>query len=144
MNDILNSPITVRHCVLSSCQSGLSHNLVMADEFLSVQSAFFYRGCTSVIATLWPVGDFLALCFAARFYSCLADTQTLNALMWRKAFRATVHWLRTSPVSRVKLLLDRLGVSYELPGSVRLAPDDSLPFANFYSWGAFSLMSRAE
>ncbi len=144
VSHILDSPNTLRHCILSSCQSGLSHNLTRVDEFLSIQSAFFYRGCTSVIATLWPVGDFLSLCFAARFYSYLADIPTLNARSWRMAFRASVHWLRTSRTAEVKRLLAQLGISNEFPPSLMAAPHDALPFAELYSWGAFSLMTRVE
>ncbi|OKX77657.1 hypothetical protein AUO95_15550 [Corynebacterium glutamicum] len=68
---ILSSPAKAQLVVLGSCESGLPQNFQLQDEYLSVQSAFWYSGANYVAGTHWSVGDRAAAAFATAFYGTL-------------------------------------------------------------------------
>lgn len=70
---ILSSPAKAQLIVLGSCESGLPQNFQLQDEYLSVQSAFWYSGVSYVAGTHWSVGDRAAAEFATAFYGMLFD-----------------------------------------------------------------------
>jgi CHAT domain-containing protein len=57
--------------ILSACQSGRGR-LETGEGILGLPRVFFYSGASSVITTLWPVGDAKAESFMARYYRRLA------------------------------------------------------------------------
>lgn len=68
---ILSSPTKAQLIVLGSCESGLPQNFQLQDEYLSVQSAFWYSGVNYIAGTHWSVGDRAAAAFATAFYGTL-------------------------------------------------------------------------
>lgn len=68
---ILTSKIKAQLVVLGSCESGLPQNFQLQDEYLSVQSAFWYSGANYVAGTHWSVGDRAAASFATAFYGAM-------------------------------------------------------------------------
>jgi hypothetical protein len=101
---------------LSSCQSGLAGPLVLADEFLSLQSALLYAGCRLSVGTLWPIIDIVGLLFFTRFYSMLfsAGYASLDFNAAWKALDGTRRWMKDSPVSEVIEFCDSHGVIWPL------------------------------
>jgi len=73
VSDILRLPgLDCSLVTLSSCQSGLSGSLTLADEFLSLQSALLYSGARLTVGTLWPIMDIVGLAFFSHFYRRLS------------------------------------------------------------------------
>lgn len=68
---ILNCSLKAKLVLLGSCESGLPQNFQMQDEFLSIQSAFWYSGVSYVAGTHWSVTDRAASAFAKSFYKHL-------------------------------------------------------------------------
>lgn len=67
---------------LGSCESGLPMNFQLQDEYLSIQSAFWYSRAQYTIGTLWPVGDEVAMAFAKEFYSTCSLKLLTTPLWW--------------------------------------------------------------
>jgi len=57
--------------ILSACQTGRGR-METGEGILGLPRIFFYAGASSVITTLWPVGDARAAIFMASFYRHLA------------------------------------------------------------------------
>jgi CHAT domain-containing protein len=69
---------------LSGCETGVgsawSTQFARGEDYATLAQAFLYAGATSVVATLWRIGDDGAAAFAERFYAragTLAPAQAL-------------------------------------------------------------------
>jgi hypothetical protein len=140
VEDILGSrQINCALVTLSSCQSGLSGPLVLADEFLSLQSALLYSGCRLSIGTLWPIIDIVGLLFFTRFYSALLSDGFASLdfnTVW-EALDETRRWMRDSPVSEVIEFCDSHAVIWPLAWS--RVPNDTKILSQPSVWAAFYL-----
>lgn len=143
-SEILESGPKPDYCVLSSCQSGAAQNFKDQDEYLSLQSAFIYKGGSLAIGTAWPVGDFVAFCFTARLYGELSARESTTLTAWIECFWAAQSWLRAAQVEELRRLLGEMDANVQLPAFLDVADGSFRPFAEFYDWAAFSLMARLD
>ena len=57
---------------LSACETARADTLTQpGDDFAGLVGAFFRAGCPSVVASLWPVADAVAVTLAEKFYNAL-------------------------------------------------------------------------
>jgi CHAT domain-containing protein len=83
--------------VLSACETGLAE-AAHGDEMVGLVRAFLVAGSARVLASLWPVGDRIALQFMTSFYAALrAGTSPSAALRLaqealRKEHPHPFHW----------------------------------------------------
>ncbi len=85
--------------VLSACLSGMSQ-VTDSDELLGLVRGFFHAGCSSVVASLWPVHSDATAYLMSEFHSAIKRTPRANkAAALRKAmisvkarFPFTVFW----------------------------------------------------
>lgn len=124
---------------LSSCQSGLAGPLVLADEFLSIQSALLHAGCRLTVGTLWPILDIVGLLFFTRFYANLASggSMHIDFLAAWNALNETRRWMQIAPVSEIVATCDGLGVAWPL-GWAHLHEDTKV-LSEPSIWAAFYL-----
>ncbi|ASE12331.1 CHAT domain-containing protein [Kocuria rhizophila] len=132
-------------CVLlSSCESGLAQNFMHQEEYLSLQSAFFYRGANVTVGTMWPVLDFVAFVFFSRMYFELGTFESFGINELTRSFRLAQRWMRTATLLDLFNFFDTCRVPYDLPrGMQRMDPRDK-PFESIINWGCFNLMARIE
>jgi CHAT domain-containing protein/Tfp pilus assembly protein PilF len=71
VRELYNRRIEANLVVLSACQTGRGR-LEAGEGILGLPRIFFYAGASSVITTLWPVGDANAQKIMAAFYRYLA------------------------------------------------------------------------
>ncbi|WP_081329050.1 CHAT domain-containing protein [Rhodococcus erythropolis] len=140
--DILDHGPRPDYAVVSSCESGVAHNFNTQDEYLSIQSAFLYRGATISIGTLWPVTDFGALCFTSRLYWQLSQEPSLAYKNWINSFSLSQKWIREATVAELESFLGTLSIEIRIPDRVRNMSIEDHPFRSPYYWSAFSIMAR--
>lgn len=132
VSDILHVNVGAELVVLSSCQSGLAHNVMLQDEVLSIQSSFYYSGARAVVGTCWPILDVASYVFSYYFYPALGELGKFDSESAAVAAKVAVDRMRLATRSDVGGLLEALGFDVELAG-------DS-PFFSFYDWAAFSVL----
>lgn len=138
-----------RLAVLTACEAG-GGGYATVDEATGLPAAFAAVGAGSVVASLWPVDDDLAVLFTERFYRHLSDSLTdgagagvdVAALCARAR-----NELRTSSADAVVDQLDQLiSVTADIPARARLrvararhAAGPSRPFEHPIHWAAFAV-----
>lgn len=136
--DILSEEINIGSAVLNSCQSGMSQNLMLSEESLSLQSSLFLKGARWVIGTVWPVADRVGLVFSFLFYRQVSvDSDSVEIMT---AVSAAKNGIRNMTVGEFNSIIDYLGGEESLKFSS--LPETALPFNHFYLWAPFVLMSR--
>ena len=130
--------------VLSACESGGSGLEPDIDEPLGLPAALQLAGVSTVIATLWPVTDVVAVLFADLFYAKLAHSAgmvDLTAVVADIADR-----LRGFTREEAASLLDDLGrrtgdakARFRLKAAARLilAGDETRPYGDPIAWASF-------
>ncbi|NES95824.1 MAG: tetratricopeptide repeat protein [Desertifilum sp. SIO1I2] len=76
---------------LSACETGLTSNDNITDEFIGLASAFLAAGTTYVMSTLWSVDDIASALFIIKFYELLKTNPTNPPA----ALKAAQTWMRT-------------------------------------------------
>ncbi|MCD8485184.1 MAG: CHAT domain-containing protein [Desertifilum sp.] len=76
---------------LSACETGLTSNYTITDEFVGLASAFLAAGTTYVMSTLWSVDDIASALFIIKFYELLKTNLTNPPA----ALDAAQTWMRT-------------------------------------------------
>jgi CHAT domain-containing protein len=97
---ILEMPVRARLVVLSACDTVTGREIPM-EGILGLTQAFLYAGAQQVISSAWPVDDFVAHQFMARFYEALlvrgmppaaAVRSAQLSMMRTKAFAEPAKW----------------------------------------------------
>ncbi len=140
VRDILYAEKNVEYVFLSSCESGLSYNAFETEDFLSIQSSFIYGGAQAAIGTMWPVRDFTAFCFAARFYFELNLHPENEVGGWIAAHRNTQLWMRSVTAEKLIEFFAGFDENSEMVGRVRSLEGKDRIFESILDWGAFSVM----
>jgi len=126
--------------VLGSCQSGLSRDAMHPDEMLSIQSAIYYAGATTVIGTSWPIRDYVGFAFTAQFYESLQleklddSSSVVDAVS--SAYVSAINWMIGASTSQLNALLKQNGAE-EVS-----RPEDGAAF-DYYDWAAFGVIGVA-
>lgn len=143
--DVARLPLRRREmALLAACSSGQAA-LSLPDESVGLPTALLSIGFTSVVATLWPVGDAVAFVTMARFLELRSADPSLPVA---EGLRRTRRWVRGATCTELNAWLDELIISVPLDMDVcaRLRaewaayPDlvDPVPYADARDWGAFA------
>lgn len=140
--------------VLNGCESGVQSISKQDDQFGPI-AAYLFAGARCVVSTLWRVDDLVGLLFADRFYSRLADGESLGS-----AFSQTLAFLRGATgelvsgqavadyLEREQLLeafadpRDRDECREQVEDLAEDHPDEA-PFANPWYWATYTLSGAA-
>jgi CHAT domain-containing protein len=128
--------------VLSACETSITDPDDLADEYLGIASGFIFTGTSSVISTLWSVGDLSSSILIERFYRLHLD----SGLSPEAALRQAQIWLRDMTAAELTHHLGRLrrqrGSGYENVSAAwrRFAAMDPRvkPYDHPYYWAAFT------
>lgn len=122
---------------LSSCQSGLTSTLTLADEYIGLHTAFVYCGYSAVVGTLWPVYDVASFVFISKLYANLLEASDLSAPEVYFAVRRTGRWIRQASIDLITEFFDESAVAWAVPSSMTSAAGPSVPFAHPRHWAAY-------
>ena len=90
VEEIFKSEISPRHLVtLSACETGLTGDKELIDEFVSLGSAFLAKGASYIITSLWRVDERATAILLMRFHQLIKDRVATVT-----AFNQAVNWLR--------------------------------------------------
>lgn len=139
---ILSLPPTLNLLVttMSSCQSGQISTGVLADELISLNSAFLYRGCRFVVSTLWPVLDSGSYVFMSRFYWAVSSRNRLDLGCLSACLTSTQLWMRDSTRGVIATFMQEHGL--KVPDFFERLSDDATPFKHPRIWAAYYLSAR--
>ena len=106
---------------LSACETSITSNQTILNEYIGLSSAFLYAGCSSVIGTLWTVNDISSCLLMVRFYqlyrgdSDYPTCQANSALSLRQAQT----WLRSITRSQTRDLCKEWLQSSDIPPDIK-------------------------
>ncbi|MBK8463296.1 MAG: CHAT domain-containing protein [Nigerium sp.] len=146
--DVARLPIRRRDlALLAACSSG-QPALSLPDESVGLPTALLSIGFTSVVATLWPVGDAVAFVTMARLLELRATDPAMPAA---EALRRTRGWVRRATCAQLNAWLDGLlvAVPFDTVVAARLRaewaayPDliEPMPYADARDWAAFACVT---
>ncbi|MBD2184983.1 CHAT domain-containing protein [Aerosakkonema funiforme] len=150
----LDTPSHALVC-LSACETGLTGNEGLIDEFVGLVSGFLAKGATYVISTLWRVQEISTALVMIRFYQLLKESVPPAV-----ALKQAQNWLRTVEYSTVIPLLRQFAVELEseaphcsefLEGTADRAEDKAgkmglcdRSYAHPYYWAGFILSGKVQ
>ncbi|MEW6495216.1 MAG: CHAT domain-containing protein, partial [Cyanobacteriota bacterium] len=131
---------------LSACETGITGQEDLINEFVGLVSGFLSAGATSVISSLWLAGDLSTAFLMIKFHENLKTSDSVAI-----ALNQAQKWLRSLTIEELDIVLDKLKPQIEqafaqLPKSKYKIFEVSLeqarkrkpyPFANPYYWAAF-------
>jgi hypothetical protein len=135
-----------RLAVLTACEAA-GGGLTGADEATGLPAALTAAGVPTVVASMWPVEDDVAVVFADRFYRRLADRRATGAVDVAALVDAVAEELRRLPRSEVdRILAALIEQTTDRPARARLraararrTDGPQRPFANPVCWAAFAV-----
>lgn len=132
-----------RLIVLSACETAVTGNQTITDEYVGLVSGFLRSGATHVLSTLWTVESFATTLLTVTFYQNLHSgqppaTALKNAQIWLKNATKTdlKQWLNEA----IALLADdepAQDILREQQELVKMKSDR--PYSHPYYWSAFTL-----
>jgi CHAT domain-containing protein len=131
--------------VLSACESGSgSIGVAKIDEAAGLPAAMQLAGASTVIGTLWPVGDALGALFVDMLYARLADERGREADL-AELVQRTRQDVRALPRNAAVAAIDALREATSDPMArfaleafrEEVAARDGPPFADPYDWAPF-------
>ncbi len=129
-----------RLITLSACQSAATDIIRLPDESLGLPVAFLQAGVTGVVATLWPINDFVTAILMTVFYQRLWS----EAFNPRSALYHATRWLETASSDAVAELLEQWRGHVDPKTLDRIVAElraQALPpFRNPFHWAAFVLL----
>ncbi|MFB2968411.1 CHAT domain-containing protein [Aerosakkonema sp. BLCC-F183] len=150
----LDTPSHALVC-LSACETGLTGQEGLIDEFVGLVSGFLAKGATYVISTLWRVQEISTALLMIRFYQLLNENVPPAV-----ALKQAQNWLRTAEYSTVIPLLRQFAVEWEndaslccdiLEDSATRAEEKAgtmglcdRPYAHPYYWAGFILSGKVQ
>ncbi|NEQ69757.1 MAG: CHAT domain-containing protein [Symploca sp. SIO2D2] len=144
--DIINLDLSSYQLIcLAACETAVTGNQTITDEYVGLVSAFLRAGATHVISTLWTVESAASALLMVEFYQQLETGQPPAA-----ALKAAQSWLKTATRDQLIAWLDlAIAKLYDEPAP-RLVLEDRrevisrmdknhIPFSHPYYWAAFSI-----
>jgi len=144
--DIINLDLSSYQLIcLAACETAVTGNQTITDEYVGLVSAFLKAGATHVISTLWTVESAASALLMVEFYQQLETGQPPAA-----ALKAAQTWLKTATRDQLIAWLDlAIAKLYDEPAP-RLVLEDRrevisridknhIPFSHPYYWAAFSI-----
>ena len=154
LRDILSLPLPEYYLVcLSACETGLTSNSKLIDEFVGLVSGFLAQKTAYVLSTLWRVDEISTALLVIEFYRRLkAEVHPASAL------KDAQDWLRTLTYTQLAQEYDRLALQLkphsrrwarylkDKATNIRQNPDkiESLqpPFDHPYYWAGFTITGK--
>jgi len=134
---------------LSACETGMTGNEHLLDDFIGLASAFLAGHSRHVLSTLWQVPELSSALFSFYFYRCYSRN-----IPPAVALKETQTWLRTSSSAHLKMLYENLAGVLELESPrcymtlkdavrdvAKMNPDD-YPYDHPYYWAGFILSGQ--
>jgi CHAT domain-containing protein len=131
--------LDLRECrlvVLSACETAVSDDLSISDEYISLTSGFLVAGSPSVVSTLWAVSDLSTSFLMIKFYQHLKAGLSVPL-----ALNTAQLWLRDVTKSKLlewigELKLDSKSTQY-IKGFFESYDSDEKLFESPFYWAAF-------
>ncbi|MCL1466472.1 CHAT domain-containing protein [Argonema galeatum] len=138
------STLDLRECrlvVLSACETAVSDNTSISDEYISLTSGFLVAGSSSVVATLWAVDDISTALLMIKFYQNLQQRLSVGL-----ALNSAQIWLRDVTGDKLKEWTNDLQLDENLNKQIQqrlgwIDPDEK-QFQNPVFWAAFCAIGR--
>ncbi|MGK7928462.1 MAG: CHAT domain-containing protein [Spirulina sp.] len=148
LKDILNLDLReYRLVVLSACETAVTGNQTITDEYVGLVSGFLRAGATHVLSTLWTVQSFATTLLVVTFYQNLHSGQSPAT-----ALKNAQSWLKTATKTDLQTWLDdaiatlQQDFSFKRLLEIRRQNIDTMesdrPYAHPYYWSAFTLSGR--
>jgi CHAT domain-containing protein/Flp pilus assembly protein TadD len=153
LGEILQIPLDNYYLVcLSACETGITSNTNIIDEFVGLNSGFLAQGVAYVVSTLWTVPDTPSALIMIKFYRALRKRvydqngtfealALSNAQVWLRSltYRKLIRLYKTV---RSKLPIEESSIRPFLLDEIeRLTPmhPDDCPYDYPYYWAAFTI-----
>ncbi|MEO0406002.1 MAG: CHAT domain-containing protein, partial [Cyanobacteria bacterium P01_A01_bin.135] len=143
LNDIIE--LDLSHCplvCLAACETAVTGNQTITDEYVGLVSAFLKAGVSHVVSTLWRVESAASAMLVVKFYEQLqADQPPEIALREAQTFlrQAT----RQQVIAQTKAMLAKLppALAPTLRTRLKALRESKIeyPYAHPYFWAAFSI-----
>ncbi len=147
VEEIFKLEFPPRHLVtLSACETGLTGDKELIDEFVSLGSAFLAKGASYIITSLWRVDERATAILLMRFHQLLRDRGTVVA------FNEAVNWLRDLDQGSLANWYRQLAQELERRGKIEYADfveglvetieDEgnlTCPYRHPYYWAGFTI-----
>ena len=138
---------------LAACETALTGNDGVPDEYVGLASAFLKAGATNVLSTLWPVDEVASAWIMIRFYQNLLDSHSPAI-----ALKSAQQWLKTVSSTELSDWIMRLAQLDDLPPVVSerlearakntlelgdtMSPEQPTDYHHPYYWAAFTLIGQ--
>ncbi|NEQ70266.1 MAG: tetratricopeptide repeat protein [Symploca sp. SIO2D2] len=143
--DIINLDLSSYQLIcLAACETAVTGNQTITDEYVGLVSAFLRAGATHVISTLWTVESAASALLMVEFYQQPEVGQPPAA-----ALKAAQTWLKTATRDqliawlelKIAKLSDKPALSRLLKSQQRLIRinENEIPFSHPYYWAAYTI-----
>ncbi|NER46644.1 MAG: CHAT domain-containing protein, partial [Symploca sp. SIO1A3] len=143
--DIINLDLSSYQLIcLAACETAVTGNQTITDEYVGLVSAFLKAGATHVISTLWTVESAASALLMVEFYQQLEAGPPPAA-----ALKAAQTWLKTASRDQliawleleIAKLSDKPALSRLLKSQQRLIRinENEIPFSHPYYWAAYTI-----
>ncbi len=129
---------------LAACETAVTGNQTITDEYVGLVSAFLKAGVTYVVSTLWTVESAATMLFMRQFYQNLQakqlpPTALKNAQTWLKS--ATHEDLINSIQDAITQLSEQKALQLALEDEqLRISKlEENQPYSHPYYWAAFTI-----
>ncbi len=138
---------------LAACETALTGNDGIPDEYVGLASAFLKAGATNVLSTLWPVDEVASAWIMIRFYQNLLDNHSPAI-----ALKSAQQWLKTVSSTELSNWIMQLAQLDGLPPVVSerlearakntlelgdtISPEQPTDYHHPYYWAAFTLIGQ--
>lgn len=132
---------------LSACETGITNQVGLIDEFIGLNSAFLAAGAVSVVSSLWKVENLATALLMSKFYEILQHKLRLSSQLRSgdvaNALRRSQVWLKTLSSEELANYLplqqfaSQLSDHREVDFYLRKALSRPHPFAEPYYWAGF-------
>ncbi|MEQ8465640.1 tetratricopeptide repeat protein [Coleofasciculus sp. E1-EBD-02] len=138
LKDIFAADLSHCHLVcLSACETGLTSQSGLIDEFVGLASGFLAAGVTHIVGSLWNVNDLSTTFLMLKFHETLQE----NPDDVSRALRQAQYWLKNATKRELKPMIKRLPLKsssrIKLNKFLNKIDDNRKPFASPFYWAAF-------
>jgi len=138
LKDIFAADLSHCHLVcLSACETGLTSQSGLIDEFVGLASAFLAAGVTHIVGSLWNVNDLSTTFLMLKFHEILQE----NPNDVSRALNQAQYWLKNATKRELKPMIKRLPLKstsrIKLNKFLNKIDDKRKPFASPFCWAAF-------